>query len=186
MSVGHPLHRAIGAILADSVRDAAHARVLLDSDCGGQQRLPLFSSDNKSRRTQFCSVDALVLSNERVSVIVEIEESDTKPTQVCGKFLTSALSAGFIHELHGDRLIPMADSVLFVQVLDTQQLVLERTSKLHQWDNIAASIRGVLPLPGTKIDRYELFHGRVADFETTGSHRARLEAKVRDAISQRP
>ena len=54
--------------------------------------MPLFFQGPKSRETTFCNADMILLKNGRVKVIFEIEETNIKPTQVFGKFLTSALS----------------------------------------------------------------------------------------------
>jgi hypothetical protein len=46
-----------------------------------------------------------------------------KPTQICGKLLTSALSRFYIHESHGERPVEMAENVLFIQIVDMSRLV---------------------------------------------------------------
>ncbi len=38
--------------------------------------------------------------------------------QICGELLTSALSKYYIHNSNGNRLVEMADSVLFIQIVD--------------------------------------------------------------------
>jgi hypothetical protein len=47
---------------------------------------------------EFRSVDLLILCNRKIRVIVEIEEADLTPTQIAGKFLTSALASHFNHD----------------------------------------------------------------------------------------
>ena len=64
----------------------------------------------------------LVLKGNKVRLIVEIEESDVKPTQVCGKFLCSALSRYYIHEAEGNTPVEMSANVAFIQVVDTSGL----------------------------------------------------------------
>jgi len=81
MPINHPLHEAIGKIASEKFGSDA----LLDSACGGQEHLPFFCCDKKSREIQFCNVDLLVLKDGEVNVIIEIDESNKKPTQVCGK-----------------------------------------------------------------------------------------------------
>jgi hypothetical protein len=55
-------------------------------------------------------------------MIVEIEESNVKPSQLWRKFLTSVLSKyTFIHE--AKKPVEMADSIRFSQIVDTSKLV---------------------------------------------------------------
>lgn len=117
----------------------------------------------------------------RLRVIVEIEESNVKPTQICGKFLTSALSHGLMHRELGDEVIPFDDNTLFVQILDTRRLR-KGTSKLKQWRNLEDSIRQMVPIRGSKISRYSLIPGEVADFEDGAARRALLE-ELRSAFN---
>lgn len=87
-----------------------------------------------------------------ISVIIEIDESDIKPTQICGKFLTSALSSFYIYKTEKFK---MNDSVLFIQIVDVKKLEKE-TSKIAQFNNIEDSIHNILPLYGSKINKYKL------------------------------
>ncbi len=95
----HPLHKKIGDALIEIINAAADSKIefFLDPACGGGQNLPIFSTAFKSNPTEYCNVDALVLSDEQVKIIIEIEEANIKPTQICGKYLTSALGRYFIH-----------------------------------------------------------------------------------------
>jgi hypothetical protein len=90
-------------------------------------------------------------------LIVEIEESDVKPTQICGKFLTSALARYYIHESSNNKLIGMGESVTFLQIVDTSGLK-DRTKKFEQWDALEKSINKILPLKGSKIRTYKLIN----------------------------
>lgn len=58
----------------------------------------------------------------------------------------------------------MGDSVLFIQILDTSKLKIDKTSKTRQWDKIEESIQNIIPVKGSKIDRYKLFYGNDSDF----------------------
>jgi hypothetical protein len=78
----------------------------------------------------------LVLKEGKIKMIVEIEESNVKPTQVCGKFLTSALSKYYIHETQNNQPIEMDEKVTFIQILDTSRLVRGKTKKLKQWKQL--------------------------------------------------
>lgn len=158
----HPLHHAIGEIIAN--RGFPDRQVFRDPACGGAQHIPLFISASKSRRTQYCNVDLLILQRNLVRVVIEIEETDIKPTQVCGKFLTSALSSHFIHEVQGNTPIGMGSSVVFIQIVDASKLK-DRTAKLLQFENLEKSIQGILPLRGSRIDKYRLFVWNPAEAE---------------------
>lgn len=106
----HPLHKKI----AEKIESVIVPRSLIrDEACGGKQRVPLFYDTKKSRETEYCNVDLLVLKENKIKVIIEIEESNVKPTQVCGKFLTSALSRYYIHDNEMNKPIGMNDSVAF-------------------------------------------------------------------------
>ena len=103
----HPLHKITGEVVNP---DAFSGFVVLkDPACGGEQNIPLFSSIDKSRKTKCCNVDLLILKFERIKVIIEIEETDIKPAQICGKFLTSAVANYYIHESQNNKPIPMDD-----------------------------------------------------------------------------
>jgi len=156
----HELHVSIGDLIEDSLGD--HAKLVRDQACGGNQQIPLFCSEEKSNKTEYCNVDLLVIQDGKIRVIVEIEESDVKPTQICGKFLTSALARFYIHEAEGDIPIGMHDSVAFIQVVDTSNLK-KLSVKSYQWKNLEASIRNILPVKDSNINEYRLFTDRELD-----------------------
>lgn len=171
----HPLHRAIGCIL-DSVRQSLPAEqqgaciLIKDPACVSQpsplyvrvpQNIPLFCSAVRSNSTEYCNVDALMLLEGKIKLIVEIEESALGPTQVFGKFLTSAAAMCYIHDTDGDAPVVKDKRVLFVQILDTSDLK-PRSTKRDQWKNIASSIQSLLPLGS--VSHYRLIHGDENDF----------------------
>ena len=120
----------------------------------------------------------MILKKKEIKVILEVEESNTRPIQICGKFLTSVLSSYFIHETTNDSYIPMSDSVLFIQVVDTSKLNEEKTSKIEQWKNIEKSINDSSLVGIGKVKRYELYFGKVDDFKET------IETKLISCISE--
>ena len=162
----HPLHRIVGQCIS-SYRFPS-CKIIKDPACGGQQNIPLFCSKDKSNRTEYCNVDLLILEDSKIRVIIEIEETDITPTQICGKFLTSALSSYFIHESKNNNPIRMSDSVSFIQIVNTSRLE-EGTAKPDQWKNLEKSIRKILPIEGSRIRRYKLLYGNVSGFK--GKHR---------------
>lgn len=157
----HPLHKAIGRCIENNFPTC---EIIIGQDCGGKQKIPLFCAEEKSYETQYCQVDTLILKNNLIRVIIEIEESDIIPTQICGKFLTTALSSFYIHELENNFPIRMSESTLFIQILDKSKLS-DKTSKIKQGEQIEKSIMKILPIKGSKIKKYKLFYGDVSDFK---------------------
>ena len=148
----HPLHKAI----ADKLRSIFPPHSLVrDEACGGDQRIPLFYDKEKSRATEYCNVDMLVLKDNRVRAIIEIEESNVKPTQMCGKFLTSALARYYIHENKENKPVEMYDYVAFIQIVDSSKLK-KNSAKRKQWRALERSIQSLLPLRNSRITSYML------------------------------
>jgi len=160
----HPLHRIVADLFEHSLPEGC--RFVRDEAGDGDQRIPLFCSKERSRTTWYCDVDMLIILNGKIAIIVEIDESDIKPTQICGKFLTSALARYYIHESENDVPIGMHDSVTFIQIMDTSKLKRDKTSKFRQWDNLEKSIQAILPITDNGIQRYRLFYGDEAYFES--------------------
>lgn len=79
------LHLRIGEILEKTLGNKKGIVLLRDAACGGNQHIPLFCTSARSRETEYCNVDLMILKNNKIKVILEIEESNVKPTQVCGK-----------------------------------------------------------------------------------------------------
>lgn len=155
----HPLHEVISDLVSEVI--PAHCTLVKDPACRGDQCIPLFCSDKRSMATEFCNVDLLVLHSNRIRLIVEIEESNVKPTQIAGKFLTAALASHFIHDRHGVSAIPKDMRVVFFQFVDTAKLP-AGSLKRGQWRNIERSIQSILPLGD--IQEYRLFFGDSREF----------------------
>lgn len=157
------MHKVVGDIIEESL--SPDCKLIRDKACGGDQQIPLFISKGKSRETEYCKVDLLVLKDDKIKLIVEIEESDVEPTQICGKFLTSALTRYYIHAKENNVPIGMHDSVTFIQIVDTSNLKVEKTSKFKQWMNLEKSINHILPVRNSKIKKYRLFYGDESYFK---------------------
>ena len=142
--MSHPLHLEIGSFL-QNLALPADCQLLLAPECGGSHNLPLFCSHQKSNDTEYCNLDAIMVKAGAVRFLLEIEESGLTPTKVCGKFLTSALSTHFIHDVLGNAATPMDAQVTFVQVMDAKNLQL-RTKKIEQGHALEQSIQRILPL----------------------------------------
>jgi hypothetical protein len=141
--INHTKHKEVADVFKATL--PSDCDLIVDEACGGNQHVPLFSASKKSRKTEYCNVDLMVLQKNKIKVIVEIEESNVKPTQICGKFLTSALSKYCVHESLPDRSVGMADNVTFIQILDTSRLK-KNTMKIKQWKTLESSIKEILPL----------------------------------------
>jgi len=176
---GHPLHVAAGHSLRDAVGEEAH--LILDTACGGNRWNPLFMGDKKSSAARVCNVDALVIKDRAVRVVVEIEESNVKPTQVCGKLFTTAMASHYIHDdVARGSPIPLRD-VLFIQVLDTTRLS-TGTKKPRQWEMMEGRMLTVLGSDGPLSD-YMLLYGSVGDFALGGKHRTALGERIRSHLA---
>jgi hypothetical protein len=152
----HSMHKVTGDLIEKALPSDYY--LIRDEACGGMQRIPLFYIEEKSRATEYCNVDLLVLKENKIRIIVEIEESDVKPTKICGKFLTSALASYYIHVSKKDEPIEMDNSVTFIQIVETSKLVKDKTSKIPQWKALERSIQNLLPLKNSRITEYKLFN----------------------------
>ena len=154
----HELHVSIGDFIENSL--SSGCQLVRDMACvyagSVKQQIPLFCSAEKSNKTKYCNVDLLVIRDGTIRVIVEIEESNVKPTQICGKFLTSVFARYYIHNSEGNVPIGMHDFVTFIQVVGTSKL--KRLSvKPEQWKNLESSIINILPIKDSNIKEYRLF-----------------------------
>jgi hypothetical protein len=166
----HPLHILIGKIILGTAMEGC--QVILGKDCGGEQNIQLFCNGQAVMATRFCSVDAIVLKDGQVKVIVEIEESDIRPVALSGKLTISAVARHFIHRSED---YPIAPHASFVQVIDTRKLS-ARSSKLAQCGNLKESIKDMVWASGRRME-YDIFHGDVAEFE-----RAEAQQELRDHL----
>ena len=177
----HPLHKAIGDIFSADLLPGYE--ILKDPACADDgQNIPLFCSEKKSNQTEYCNVDLLIVKSNKIKVIIEIEEANIKPTQICGKFLTSALSFCYIGKYNDNKPVSMDDIVLFIQILDTSNLE-EGTHKPKQWRNIEESITQIIPVGDSKIRKYSLFYGEATEFGVDGEKRKELVDFIREFLN---
>ncbi len=52
----------------------------------------------------------------------------------------------------------MGNTVTFIQIVDTSNLVKDRTSKFKQWKLLEKSINRILPLENSRIASYKLMN----------------------------
>ncbi|GBU25357.1 hypothetical protein R83H12_02000 [Fibrobacteria bacterium R8-3-H12] len=136
----HPLHKAVGDILEEFAKNN-NLETRLDRACGGTKNVPLFSGA-KANATRLCCVDAMLLKNKEITVVIEIEESNIKPTQICGKYLTTALSTEYNYK-DNEHIDIKKNSVCFIQILDTSSLK-PNSKKDMQFQNIKSRIKNNL------------------------------------------
>jgi hypothetical protein len=123
----------------------------------------------------YCNADAILVKSEKIRFILEIEESGINPTKVCGKFLTSALSRYFIHDVFKNEKIPINNNATFVQIMDSSKLP-EKTSIIRKGEILENSIRDILPVKGSKITNYRLlFFKGDEDFSKESKKKAELK-----------
>ena len=154
--MAHPLHKEIGKRAVE----AFGSNVLLDPACGCGHDLPLYANEEKAKESEFCEVDMLILKGEEVKVIFEIEEANIKPTQICGRMLTSALSKYYIFKGTNSpdegKKYPISSSTMFVQVVDVTKLK-KKNKKIPQFINIEKAIQENLRFKNDRLISYRLY-----------------------------
>jgi hypothetical protein len=171
----------IGNMISDHFK--GRFEVICDSACGGNQRIPLFGSPDKSRDAVFCNVDMVILPKDKscVKAIIEIEESDIKPTNLCGKYLTSALSEYLIHSSLNNRRIPLDEATAFIQVLCTDGLA-QNSVKDMQLERIEKSISELTRISQFKIKYYKLFFDKKVEFNEMNQKGKDLIGSIESAL----
>jgi len=159
--MSHPLHRVIGNLLSDE--EFPGYKILRDPACGEGPILPLFISEKKSSTTELCNVDLIILKPKEIKVIIEIEESNVKPTHIYGKFLASASAKYLIQKTYSQGPIGMGDNVLFIQILKKPEK--GGSKKEKQWKNIENSIQSIIPIKESKVVDYRILSGSISDFK---------------------
>lgn len=170
--MNHPLHQQVGSEL--SKLNSEKVRVILDRACMNESEnieihnIPLFL-DEKSSKTKLCNIDALIIKEGKVCVIIEIDESKTNPTQICGKYLTSALSN--LYQYNKDMIEIPYGTVMFVQIIDSKKFP-KQSRKRNKLDIIRKKIsenpRGI-------VEKYYLFTDNKID---------KAVVEIRNALSK--
>jgi len=155
----HPFHKKIGEELRKM--KLCHCEIVLDEACdnsttGKKQQIPLFVSE-KNNENALCKVDAIITCNDKIKIIIEIEESAFKPTTICGKYLTSALAKNYT-DRNGNEISIPPNSVLFIQIIDLHKMLngvkeKENSKKKEQLEIVKAAIKEIQV---GSIEKYEL------------------------------
>ncbi|MDR2796983.1 MAG: hypothetical protein LBB80_01430 [Treponema sp.] len=148
--MGGPLHKKTGDILKNLEKNLK-IDVVLDKACGigktgKSQNIPLFlkKEEIKSNETEICDVDAMVIKNNEIKIIIEIEESGFLPTKIYGKYMASNLAEYYAHDTLENEILEIKKSnVLFIQIIDTKGLE-SISSKPEQFKNIEKSINNLI------------------------------------------
>ena len=155
----HKFHRIIGNAINDLELSEERFQILKDTACGGIHKLSLF-----------------------FSVIIEIEESNVKPVHLFGKFLASAMSKYYIYGNKDVSPIGMAQSVFFIQILETSGLK-DVKAKYKQWHLVEESIQGIIPVKESRINKYKLIYGKGDDFKEDGEKIKTLITNIIDFLA---
>ncbi len=185
----HDLHKLVRKLITESktINAIPGVKPLFDSACidGNEddgQHLPLFFGERRANEDVYCNVDGLILKDKKVAVIIEIEESGMLPTKICGKFLTSALSATHLHGEREAYPIQFAENVLFIQVLRVRKDSPEHSKITAKWENLEKSINAILPLydfilgKHRRVKAYRLFYEDLESF--SGEPWERMEEAI--------
>lgn len=142
--MAYDVHKDIGKYLKN-LENELNVKVVLARECGGNQNIPLFLHESKSNETEICNVDAMIIKDDTIRVLIEIEVSDTRPTQVCGKYLTSNLAKFYIHKQDGKEttMTLKKSGVLFIQIIDSTKFP-KKSSKQKQLENIEKATNAVI------------------------------------------
>ena len=139
-------HNSIAAVLVSLFHNPPTSHVIAAPECGGNHRIRLFSTQRRSRATNYCWPDLVITLNGEVRIILEIEEAGIATAGKIGsKLFPVSLSKFSVNEDMGLNPIPIARETAFIQVVNTAALQ-PGTRKLLQYKNLQADIRGGLPL----------------------------------------
>jgi hypothetical protein len=161
MVLDHGLHKRVGQILNDAIVDVQDVNVLLDEACGGKQRIPLWANN-----VPLCCVDCAVELEGEIILIVEIEETDIKPTKIFGKFMTSAMAEEY--RRGSKKPIKISEHTSFLQVIKYSKSNTNRHSlKPSQLISMESSIQELAKKKNSKIKvvQYKLVRHSDENFE---------------------
>lgn len=175
----HDLHKEIGDIISE--RLGSKCEILKDPACARSgeiaQNIPLFMGQDKGRESQLCKVDMIIIKDTEIKAIIEIEESNVKPMQILGKYLTSVFADSFIHDVYKDKIIRKSDGALFLQILNSKTCLKSGSKKTEQWDIIKNKLMKWSKSAGCGLD-YDLLYGTCGDFKSGKKSGEKLISKL--------
>src|SRR5438034_9095491 len=85
------IHNSIGALVSWLFHHPPRCRVILAPECGGSHRIQLFSTEVKSRATNYCWPDIVITKDGEACIALEIEETViVSPGKIGGKLVPTA------------------------------------------------------------------------------------------------
>jgi len=166
----HSLHKEVGRVIKEYFDSFSGYTVILDPACDTtpKQNIPLFLEEVKGNDSEITNVDIMVVKEDKVVLICEIEESNVKPNHIIGKFFSVALSKYWSKDYKNkaQELINLGNDIVFIQVLDTSKLVIEKSKKPSQWRKIKHAIIQKLIEPNLfNCKEYDLIYGQVSNIK---------------------
>jgi hypothetical protein len=191
----YELHRAVGAVLRSI--EYPNIEVLLDSACGGEgKRLRLYGGsggETPGGDSLLASVNAALIVNGEIGVVIGIELSDVRPIYLCAKVFATALSNYHSHHSREPR-IPLAERMMFIQVIQYPD------GEPQIWFETAArrKARGTYRPPGyvhlereisrllrdtkSRVWRYVFHYGFSKSFDLKGSDAKAFKKEILDFL----
>lgn len=156
MSIKHPLHVAAAAYFIRWQEDGK-GKWKFDPACETTREKMHISLFNDKLRTEhrLCKVDGVLINHEdEVKAILEIDESDNKPTHILGKYFTSAFSNRVTYRENGlKKEARIGCGAAFIQVLKVNGN--DKSHKIPQLKLIKKYIKEYSR--GKAINNYKLF-----------------------------
>jgi hypothetical protein len=190
----YELQRAVGTVLRSI--EYPDIEVLLDSACGGEgTQLRLYGGEIAGGDSFLASVDAALVVNGEIKVVIGIEFSNVRSLYLCGKVFATALS-----NYHSRRKlrIPLADKMMFIQVIqhpDGQPQIwsevagkrkAKRTFRVPQYAYLEREINRLLQDTKSRIRRYVFHYGFSESFVLDGSDAKALKKEILDFLPLLP
>ena len=138
--------------------------------------IPLFCSDQKSSSTELCNPDIIIIEQNKVKIIIEIEESQITPTHICGKYLTSSLSKYYIYN---NKKIEIDNQALFIQIYDTSKLP-KNTKKKDQLDTVEKLVENLSIF--NKNFEYKIFPVEREYFQNENKGAKEIKQKIEEKL----
>jgi len=164
----HTLHQAVGNTLRSIERQGTE--ILLDAACGGKGRqIRLFGDESVGNSSCLTWVDAAIVVDGEIKVVLEIEESNVRPLYLCGKVFATALCN---YCSRGRHRIPMAPSMLFIQVIISPKTT---SSKLKQCEYLEKTINQIFRKLEHRLHTYSFHHAPADSFQRSDGEALREE-----------
>jgi hypothetical protein len=180
----HPLHEAVGDILRSVEIERPELRMLLDNACGGKgQQIRLFGDEPVGNSSCLAWVDAAIVFNDEIKVVIEIEETNVRPLYLCGKVFATALCN--YSSRNGTRT-PLAASMLFIQVIKEpeRKVGAKPRAKVLQCEYLQKTINEIFRKLENRIHLYSFHHGLAESFAPDAEGATELRDEIVDFIDR--